>query len=54
MRLISFAQLREAAWSFSLHPRVRGRQYHSVADALTLHRTPEFLSEGVTTRVCPS
>jgi hypothetical protein len=29
----------------------REQQYHSVADAKTLHRTPEFLSERVTTRV---
>src|SRR5438094_6460661 len=45
---------RNAAWVFSLHTRVRGRRYHSVAYVRTLHRTPEFLSEGVTTRVCLS
>jgi hypothetical protein len=54
MKLISLAQRREAAWSSSLHTRVRERQYHSVVDAETLHRTPEFLSECVTTRVCLS
>jgi len=41
----------EATWSFTLHPRVREQQYHSVADTKALQRTPESILEGVTTRV---